>query len=438
MLNFLKNSNQFDPELAWKVEQEIQETEQQMKEDKLSSRFDARFNDKKSWVGKHAELRSYVGKLSYLPQIISALVAFKGGRVLMEWIPIPYLDWIMAALMLLALEMVKRNFSDRFWDQFFATKRINWGAALVNFTALAISVFLSVFGYWFLHTDNSKEANLMGLSGNPEAVALQDQERQIEAKIEKHQANVNEDGVIYWPSQKAIQKLEEQKAEISAILKEEHGIITLKNESVLKNWNIRMNYQKYTGVGITLILELIFEVMMAFCSFYDYKLWLIREYMKKRGKSGHGPTSAPGNWQSPAFALNHSPTPFPTGEKQLQFADDVDLSHAPAIPEAAPRGQQSVNPDRKEIAGFKSKKKEVTTSSYSVATPENEEVSEPRLEMYKQALRSANSNISAWEKKKDSAAKKRNLKKYHDLYDEAAAALADAGVHPDEVIRKRT
>lgn len=438
MLNFFKNSNQFDPDLAWKVEQEIQETEKQMKEDKLDSRFNARFNAKKSWVGKHAELRSYVGKLSYLPQIISALVAFKGGRVLMEWIPIPYLDWIMAALMLIILEMVKRNFSDRFWDQFFATKQINWGAAAINFTALAVSIFLSVFGYWFLHTDNSKEASLMGLSGDPEAVALQDQERQIEAKIEKHQSNTNEKGVIYWPSQKAIEKLEEQKAEISAILKEKYGIITVKNEGLLENWNLRMSYQKYTGVGITLILELIFEIMMAFCSYYDYKLWLIREYMKKKSKSGGGPTPAPGNWQNPAFALNHSPTPLPNSQKQLQFADDVDMSMTHENPQAVPRGEQTPNPDRKQVAGFQTQKKEVATGSYPVATTENEEVSSPRLEMFKQALRSANSNITAWENKKDSAAKKRNLKKYHDLYDEAAAALAEAGVHPDDVIRKRS
>lgn len=277
--------NQFDQEEAWRIEQEAIQEERQQQLDKMSNRFDSRFNKQQSTISKYAEARYWVGVLSYIPQIMSIIVAFKGGRVLMEWIPVPYLEWIFAGFMLIALEVIKRRFSDRFWDQWFATKRVNFMAAGINFSALLFSILLSGFGIWFLIGDNSEEAKTMGLSGDPEAVALQDQIRQLESSIAEHRQNKNSAGKIYWPSQKAIQQLEAQKTELTTTLREQHGVIVMKNQGIMEQWMLRMNYQKYTGLGLTLLLEIIFEVMMAFMSWYDYRKWVVMRRMNSKGNS---------------------------------------------------------------------------------------------------------------------------------------------------------
>ena len=306
--------NQFDEEEAFRIEQEAIQAEKDRKLDKMSNRFESRFNRQQSTVSRHAENRYWVGILSYLPQLLSVIVAFKGARVLMEWVPVPYLDWVMAVIMLVILEVVKRKYSDKFWDQWFATSRINFGAASINFTALIISVILSGFGVWFLIGDNSQEAKTMGLSGDPEAVALQDQIKQLEANIAEHRSNKNEKGVIYWPSQQSIAKLEAQKSDLTTTLREQHGVIVMKNEDILDQWRLRMGYQKYMGLFITLFLEIVFECLMAFCSWYDYKKWLVM----KRMSSKANPTSPIAGRRPAGFANN------PALNKSEGFGPDAD------------------------------------------------------------------------------------------------------------------
>lgn len=417
---FFKNNNQFDEAEAWRIEQAEKEQRTAEKNAKMTQRFNRRFNNRQSFITTYADTRQFVEWLSYLVQLMSAAVAYKGGRVLMEWVPIPYLDVICAAGMLFLIEIAKRKYSDKFWDQLMAKQGIAWGAAFINITILIFSMFLSGFGGYFTVADNSKEAKLMGTAGDPEAVALQDQIKQVQADIEYHKGNKNEQGVVYWPSQEAIKELEGQKATLSKTLKEKHGVYNIANQNIIQEWGIRVWYQKWGFLGFVIILELLFEAMMAFRSYYDYRYWLVEMH---RGPGGGTPPSQRSqflNQQDPvlnnasspvASQLQHEP---PTGaRKQVQG-----FKGNPPNPETKP----TADPEERTVA----------TGSYSVATDKK------RKDMLVQALKNANSNITSWECKKDSEAKRRNLKKYEGIYDQAAAELMEMGVSISDVLRKRT
>lgn len=449
-MNFF-NRNQFDEEEAWRIEQEEQAVAQEAKMQQMSARFDMRFNQKKSFISQYADTRYWVGILSWIPQIISAVAAFKGARVLIEWVPIPYFDYVVGIAVLVGLELAKRHWSDKFWDRFFGTKRIHAGAFSVNFTLLAISLFFSAFGFYFLVSDNSQEAKLMGTSGDPEAVAIQDQLHQAKGDLQAmidDKSNYNSEGLFYYKLMPAKVAKEKQIAELTTTLREKHGIYDIANKEIVKEWTIRKNFKSNTGIVITIICEFIFEIMMAFCSFYDFKRWLIerRIFEKKRaGRAAGAIAGSNGSYQAngatppngAAAGAHASASTTPSG--QLWQDDGPQPSNLPP----AIAGDCTYPPSERTVvdpflgAARNPSSYRVATSSYSVATGENG-LPNIRAEIFIQALKNANSNISSWNSKQDRPAKTRNLNRYTAIYNEAAAELAAIGINVDDVLKKRT
>jgi hypothetical protein len=152
----LFSNNQFDSEEDFSDDQLAQaeaEASRQLDEEKLMARFGQ--SAKKSWLARNHGNRQTARRLSYFFNIISALAGLYGARILFQMIPvpIPYLDWALAIGFLFVLEKYKRQFSDKFWDSYFAQKKIQWGYALCNFGLLGVSLFLSVFGVYFAAKD---------------------------------------------------------------------------------------------------------------------------------------------------------------------------------------------------------------------------------------------------------------------------------------------
>lgn len=451
-MNFF-NKNQFNEEEAWKIEQEEQAAAQEARMNKMSERFDARFNQKKSFLAQYADTRYWVGILSWIPQIISVVAAFKGARVLVEWVPIPYFDYLVAGATLVALEVAKRHWSDKFWDRFFGTKRVHFGAASVNFSLFIISVVLSAYGFFFLVSDNSQEAKLMGVSGDPEAVAVQDQLKQSKAELQAmidDRSNYNHEGRFFYKLIPAKVAKEKEIAELTTLLREKHGIYNIQNEQIIQSWGIRTDFQKYAGISIAIAMEIIFEIMMAFCSFYDFRRWVIERRLMENKRAGK-PAAAGGGYQpgmngsapaggapalagvnaatspTPSWQIGNDPGPQP-GSPQGAGGLPFEFEDAPFSP---PSGRTVVNP----FGGILSRP--VATSSYPVATEEPEGI-DVRAEMLIQAIRNANSNLAAWNTKPDSATRRRNLAKYEAIYQEAAAELAERGVNVADILKKRT
>lgn len=279
----LKQLQGFDASL----EQELFEAEKENAVDKLASRFQSRFGAKVPWLIRKQGARRSAYAFSFGCNFISALAGFYGGSVLMEIFPLPYLNYIGAALGLFLMERFKRQFSDELWDQYWATKTIKWDAAVKNFGLFGISIFLSVFGMYFAAKDLSPEAQIMGATGDPEAVAMQQRVGKLDKELKGLRAdksNYNEQGQFYHIHVPKENAMKNERANLTQALAEKHGIYKIENESILSEWKIRTGFRAYFGVIITLLAEIAFEICMGFCSYYDFRLFrAMRLASQKKG-----------------------------------------------------------------------------------------------------------------------------------------------------------
>jgi hypothetical protein len=107
-----------------------------------------------------------------------------------------------------------------------------------------------------------------------EVVALQDQYRQIDEKLTtllEDKSSYNHEGKFYYNLIPARTALENQLADINSVLKGKHGVINIQNEDILADWQLRNAFRGKFSVLITLLSELLFEICMAFGSYYDYR-----------------------------------------------------------------------------------------------------------------------------------------------------------------------
>lgn len=263
--------------------------------EKLLTRFGA--VSKKSWLVRNYPNRRSAYYLSFLFNLISALAGLYGARIIFQMIPvpIPYFDWILAIGFLFILEKYKRQFSDKFWDTWYATKKIAWGYAIANFGLLGISLFLSVFGVYFAAKDLAPEAKYIGGGDNPEVVALQDQLRTAQEDFDALLADpssYNSEGKFYHKLMDERSAIKLQIADLTATLKDKHGVINVQNEDILDDWKLRNAFRGNFSVIITLLSELLFEICMAFGSYYDYR-YCRALLARKQQKNGSNPNGVP-------------------------------------------------------------------------------------------------------------------------------------------------
>jgi len=297
--------DKIDPEL----DQRLSTEEKQSQEEALQERFVGRFASTRSWLHRNAQNRQTAHALSYIANIVSAAAGFYGCKVLLESLALPYLYWLpyaLAIVILIAMEKYKRKYSDIFWDYFWAkNKSINWTAGSVNFSLFALSIVLSVAGMYFFNMDHAGEAGLVGQSTDPEALALQDELSQAKDEYRamvEDQSNYNHEGKFYYkliPSKNALQ---ERINNLTSTLRDKHGVYNVQNQDILREFNLRRHFKAYTGIIITLLAELVFEICMCFGSYYDLRFF---RAMKRGGSGGSG---RPGGYQ-----LNGS---HPTGEQK--------------------------------------------------------------------------------------------------------------------------
>lgn len=286
----LQQLDNLDPYL----EQELAEAEALANKKDLAGELQRRFGNasgKQPWLVRNARSRRGAYFFSFCCNVISAAAGWYGALIVMEIIPIPYLNYLGAILGLFLMEKYKRKFSDSFWDTYWATKRFRWDLIAKNFSLLLVSLFLSVYGMYFAVHDFSPEAKQLGLGDNPEVAALQDRVRVIDSSlvaIRADQSNYNSQGQFYHIHAKKENTLSEERNEIASILKTEHGVVVVKNKDLLKDWKLRTGFRSYFGIIITLLSEFIFEICMAFCSYFDYRMHRAFEATRRRSKGTNG------------------------------------------------------------------------------------------------------------------------------------------------------
>jgi hypothetical protein len=266
---------------------EMQQAEQEAKMERLSERFNKRFNKNQPFLVKHKETRAQSNWLSYFFNIISLIGLLYAVQELLTIIPIPYLNWVIAVFLLVGFEILKRRYSDKFWDHYWSTSNIHYVYGVINFLLLfGISIAGSAFGMYFVTTDNAPEAKAIGINDDPEAVSLQERLSSIDEELSYHKGNKNEKGVVYWPSQKAIQSLSQERLAVSETLQTKFGVFEVKNTQILSEWKLRKDFRAYAAILLTILFEFLFEVCMRFNSKYDYQLWIATEKEKEKKKSG--------------------------------------------------------------------------------------------------------------------------------------------------------
>jgi len=261
------------------------EAKAQMQREKLQGKYNRRFS-RKPWLMRFQPLRQIFRHLSYLVQAASIAAGYYGALVAFQFLPWLGASIAVAITVLVAIEVGKRKASDGWWDAFFASRRgllpLNWSAGAANLSFFALSFAISVGGMYFVATDFSPTAQLVGANADPEAQALMSERETLRASIAEHRTNRNSAGEIYWPSQQAIARLEDQVSDVNDLLKSKHGIYDLQNTAILTAWTEKNGFRLWLTVGLIILLEFLFEGMMAFASYYDLRYAIAMGYVKQQ------------------------------------------------------------------------------------------------------------------------------------------------------------
>lgn len=267
-MNFFKHVKEISPE----DEQAIQEAENVASDRATREKVLSRFDNMGTWLGRNSSNRTIVEWLSWVSNFVMAAAAFWGMKIFLEPLGLGSFSLIVAGILLIGLELAKRKLSDSIFDGYFYAKYI-------SVPAVGLLLIIAVGDYWMSYNgahwgvkDNSEQAKLMGEAGDPEAIAMLDQVKQVDASIAEHRANKNAQGTIYWASQKSIEKLEAQKATLLETLGSKHQTYSIQNEHVVKDWRERIAFQAKTSVYITSFAWVVFFICMAFRSHYDARL----------------------------------------------------------------------------------------------------------------------------------------------------------------------
>lgn len=224
-------------------------------------KLDARFSTDTPFIIKHKKNRQIAVPVSIILNSISAMGAAYSIKVMFEALPV-WAMWLLAVSVLALLEVSKRKASDLFWDHWYATKSIHFGYAILNFVVfLGISVGGTGSGIYFAAKDT-----------DPGAATLRTEISVLKEEIADYKGQRNSKGQIFWKIQNKILPMKEEQlskleAELATVTKGANATAAI-NPSYFAN---KAKFRIIAGVGLNILLEIIFEFLMAFMSRYDYR-----------------------------------------------------------------------------------------------------------------------------------------------------------------------
>ena len=244
------------------------------KKQKTSKNNFANRFERKSWLIRHQSTRKLSRTGAIFAHIISAAAGFYGALIIMQFIPIPipYFEYFLAITALVCLELLKRSFSDRFWDSFFGNRLgfnmpVRYGSACINILLLIVSLALSVAGTYFGANDFSPN--------DPKAEMLDSKIKQKKADFKDWKSNpVNlvSSGEVKWDLRLVQKAKEDEILRLEKSYFDQYGTL-----QISQDWKVRNDFRKYFAVFITLLAEILFECFMGFASYYDARLYRARK-----------------------------------------------------------------------------------------------------------------------------------------------------------------
>lgn len=207
---------------------------------------------------------------SYFFNVFSALTASTLVLFFLKGMIHPAFVWGLAIVFLLFMESAKRLTLRSFFQDLFQFKKVRYGLLTVIVVLAALSVSFSYFG-----------AKRFILNFTPPPVLTQDSliqnqnTRLAEIKTEIDTLSLNKDkaGVVFWPSQKAINKLNAERLiiqeEINRLQKRQEG----KNDNTEAIHKTETKLKAHHFGLITLCSELFFIFLGAYPRYYRWKSW---------------------------------------------------------------------------------------------------------------------------------------------------------------------
>ena len=406
-MDFFGN-NLSDEELSLKKQQEDQAAEASRYE-----RLKRRFNDDQPWFVRNAHWRSKAEFFSYVANITSCLGLSYATIIMLDFIPIPYVNYILAIVLLFSFEYLKRKFSDLFWDIYHSTGAIDWKSGLTNFVVLfGLSLAGTGYGVWFYAQDN-----------DPGAAALREELAKVEESIKTHENNKKGD-VIYWNSQEILQGKEGSVGLYAErdLIKDKIGkiegeqIVTTEDTGYVYE---KANFRKYGSLLLAILLEIVFEICMSFMSKYDYHKFKLAELaMKQKQGAGIPP--------SQVSILNNLQAENDMLRAQLANTQSTQLNgNSFGTNNYKGEGMQIRMPW---VAGLDT----VATGSNRVATAKlgaSDEVDQLNRDRLTLALKNAKSNLSAWASKLKNGkgtreTAERNIQKWNGIVESIESEIA--------------
>ncbi len=258
----------------------------------------------KSYFEKYKGFKTTLVWLSYLFNIASALTASYAVFWLMKKLTgfdIP--SMIVAIVFLFFLEKIKRKSSTEFWQVLFFNRQIAAGWLALSLFCLGLSLASSSFGVKEGTEDMGPGAELIATDST--AQDYRNRIAGLEADNAKLEQQRNRHGEIYWPAQKEKEKNTAMIADLQTRILELDEKLEGHNEELSEAYQEDLRFTAWTLVWITIAMEILFELCIAWIWYYHY-----RSYVERR-QLGTLPAQDPG---SP------SPTPQQTQAGQIDQA----------------------------------------------------------------------------------------------------------------------
>ncbi|MGH1365844.1 MAG: hypothetical protein ACRBF0_19955 [Calditrichia bacterium] len=383
-------------------DEELAQKKQEEDNIALASRYEklkSRFNNNQPWFVRNAHWRNKAEFFSYVANIASCLGLSYATIIMLDFIPIPYVNYVLAVVILVSFEYLKRKFSDMFWDTYHSCGHVDIKSGLVNFVLLfGLSLAGTGYGVWFYAQDN-----------DPGAAALRAELAKVEESINTHETNKNKKGEIYWNSQETLKELGKErqviKSKISKIEGEE--IITTEDSGYVYE---KASFRKYGSLLLAVLLEIVFEVCMSFMSKFDFHRFKLAEQAMAKNTSPRSPSVA----EEVVRAYNELRAEHDLLKAQLssegsQNSSKVGNTELMAKGSYQDTGMQISMPWSKGLQG-------VATGCNRVATDETEvvgDVEQLKVDRLTLALKNAQANLRAWSSKLNNGKGKKETAERH-------------------------
>lgn len=261
----MKNKNSMLGAVMEKIEAQAAAKEEF---DKLEKRFN---QEKYTWVDRNERLRLVALVCSYVFNLASAVGMLYMAKYISSWYTTNLIgQWIIGGIVTLAFEWAKRETSDRFWDDFFRSKKPSAQMFFLNFIVIfGMSLGSAIMGYNQITKDYSPEYQAQ--QSNERIKELKADKKAIQEEDKIHMANKNKAGETYVRSQRKVEANENRLAKIDETLEKEYAKLDQLNAEGKSNFDGSVTGGIYTILISIILFEFLFEICMRFMSMFDYK-----------------------------------------------------------------------------------------------------------------------------------------------------------------------